>query len=70
MAGAAGGNGNFVALDGDRGWPERWWRTGGRVQGCTEFAFDAEPDHADSHAMHRALGFAETEHVVYFRRDL
>lgn len=42
----------------------------GRAQGCSEFASDAELDNADSHAMHRALGFEETERVVYFRREL
>lgn len=42
----------------------------GRAQGCTEFASDAELDNIGSHAMHRALGFVETERVVYFRRML
>ncbi|MDZ7283278.1 GNAT family N-acetyltransferase [Sphingomonas sanguinis] len=42
----------------------------GRAQGCSEFASDAELDNGDSHAMHRALGFVETERVVYFRREL
>ncbi|MFN3774293.1 aminoglycoside 6'-N-acetyltransferase [Sphingomonas parapaucimobilis] len=42
----------------------------GRAQGCLEFASDAEIDNLDSHAMHRALGFVETERVVYFRREL
>lgn len=42
----------------------------GRALGCAEFASDAELDNLDSHAMHRALGFAETERVVYFRREL
>ena len=42
----------------------------GRAQGCSEFASDAEIDNLDSHAMHRALGFVETERVVYFRREL
>ncbi|WP_430726986.1 aminoglycoside 6'-N-acetyltransferase [Sphingomonas yabuuchiae] len=42
----------------------------GRAQGCLEFASDAEIDNLDSHAMHLALGFAETERVVYFRREL
>ncbi|MFN3675907.1 MAG: aminoglycoside 6'-N-acetyltransferase [Sphingomonas pseudosanguinis] len=42
----------------------------GRTQGCSEFASDAEIDNLDSHAMHRALGFVETERVVYFRREL
>ncbi len=41
-----------------------------REQGCTEFASDALLDNADSHAMHRALGFEETERVVFFRKAL
>jgi len=40
----------------------------GRAQGCTEFASDAAIDNAQSHALHRALGFVETERVVYFRK--
>jgi aminoglycoside 6'-N-acetyltransferase I len=39
-------------------------------RGCFEFASDAFLDNTASHAMHRALGFAETERVVYFRKDL
>jgi len=42
----------------------------GRAKGCTEFASDALLDNIDSHRMHRALGFAETERVVYFRKLL
>ena len=42
----------------------------GRAQGCTEFASDALLDNADSHAFHAAIGFAETERVVYFRKTL
>lgn len=38
--------------------------------GCSEFASDALLDNSASHAMHRALGFEETERVVYFRRAL
>jgi aminoglycoside 6'-N-acetyltransferase I len=41
-----------------------------RAQGAREFASDAVIDNTASHAMHRALGFTETERVVYFRRDL
>lgn len=37
-------------------------------RGCTEFASDAAIDNATSHAMHRALGFDETQRVVYFRK--
>lgn len=42
----------------------------GRAQGCSEFASDALVDDVQSHAFHRAAGFAETERVVYFRREL
>jgi aminoglycoside 6'-N-acetyltransferase I len=38
--------------------------------GCTELASDALLDNRDSHAMHKALGFAETERVVYFLKPL
>jgi aminoglycoside 6'-N-acetyltransferase I len=41
-----------------------------RLQGVTEFASDALIGNHDSHALHRALGFAETERVVFFRRIL
>lgn len=41
-----------------------------RQRGCSELASDALLDNDDSHAMHRGLGFAETERVVYFRKDL
>ena len=41
-----------------------------RESGCRELASDALLDNGASHAMHRALGFTETERVVYFRRDL
>ena len=40
----------------------------GRAQGCTEFASDAPLDNADSHALHRALGFEETLRIVRFRQ--
>jgi aminoglycoside 6'-N-acetyltransferase I len=42
----------------------------GRAQGCTELASDALLENRDSHAMHRALGFEETERVVYFKKPL
>lgn len=42
----------------------------GRERGCREFASDALIDNAESHAMHRALGFDETERVVYFRKRI
>lgn len=45
---------------------QRWVKQ----QGCTEMASDALLDNTSSHAMHRALGFEETERVVYFRKPL
>ena len=41
-----------------------------RQQGCRELASDALIDNAASHAMHRALGFEQTQKVVFFRRSL
>ena len=38
--------------------------------GCREFASDARLENAPSHAMHRSLGFGETERVVFFRKPL
>lgn len=38
--------------------------------GCSELASDASLDNAASHAVHRALGFQETERVVFFRKAL
>jgi aminoglycoside 6'-N-acetyltransferase I len=40
------------------------------TQGCKELASDSLLDNTDAHAAHRALGFEETERVVYFRRAL
>ncbi|MES2128172.1 MAG: aminoglycoside 6'-N-acetyltransferase [Pseudomonadota bacterium] len=40
------------------------------VVGCHEFASDALLANAESHAMHQALGFEETERVVFFRKVL
>ena len=42
----------------------------GRQHGCQEFASDALVENADSDAMHRGLGFEETERVVCFRKNL
>lgn len=42
----------------------------GRARGCSELASDALLDNTGSHAMHAALGFTETERVVFFRRAL
>ena len=38
--------------------------------GSRELASDSPLDNAAAHAVHRALGFAETERVVYFLRRL
>ena len=59
------------------------WRRGGlasrlcehvatwaREQGCSEFASNALLENAESHAFHEAIGFEETERLVYFRRAL
>jgi aminoglycoside 6'-N-acetyltransferase I len=45
---------------------ENW----GKAAGCTEFASDILAENHDSHAVHLALGFAETERVIYFRRPI
>jgi aminoglycoside 6'-N-acetyltransferase I len=45
---------------------EQW----GREQGCRELASDAEIDNATSHAMHQALGFAESERVVCYHKPI
>lgn len=42
----------------------------GRAAGCTELASDAGLADRNSHAFHRAAGFAETERVVFFRRAI
>ena len=42
----------------------------GRSAGCREIASDALLDNSTSYVVHRALGFEETERVVYFRRKL
>ncbi len=41
-----------------------------REQGCSEFASDAPIDNFVSADMHRALGFLETQRVVFFRKVL
>jgi len=38
--------------------------------GCTELASDALLENETGYAVHRALGFQETERVVFFRRAL
>jgi aminoglycoside 6'-N-acetyltransferase I len=41
-----------------------------RSKDLSELASDADVDNTVSHAMHAALGFEETQRVVYFRRTL
>jgi aminoglycoside 6'-N-acetyltransferase I len=41
-----------------------------RSRGVLEIASDAALDNEASHALHAALGFEETERVVYFRKPL
>lgn len=41
-----------------------------RSAGCSELASDALLDNEISHAVHRALGFQETERVVFFQKML
>ncbi|WP_153102394.1 GNAT family N-acetyltransferase [Paraburkholderia hayleyella] len=45
---------------------EQW----GLQQGCTEFASDTALSNFAAQEMHRALGFAPTERVVFFRKPL
>jgi len=40
------------------------------AEGCTELASDSPLDNVAAHAAHRALGFVETERVVYFCRPV
>jgi aminoglycoside 6'-N-acetyltransferase I len=42
----------------------------GWSKGCTELASDALIDNDVSHRMHIALGFEETERVVYFKKPI
>ena len=41
-----------------------------RNLGCREFASDVLVDNTGSQDMHRALGFEETDRVVYYRKPL
>jgi aminoglycoside 6'-N-acetyltransferase I len=41
-----------------------------RERGCREMASDALLENVESQAFHTAIGFEETERVVYFRRPL
>ena len=54
-----------------RGWATALMRVveaWARDMGCQELASDAALDNTPSHATHLALGFEETERVVYFRK--
>lgn len=42
----------------------------GRSLGCVEFGSDALLENSASHALHTALGFEETQRVVFFRKPL
>jgi len=42
----------------------------GREKGCSEFASDILLENTLSHRMHAALGFEETERVIYFRKKI
>jgi aminoglycoside 6'-N-acetyltransferase I len=41
-----------------------------KARGCHELASDALLENTASHAAHRALGFEQTERVVFFRKRL
>ena len=41
-----------------------------RARGCHEYASNALLANTDSHAFHAAVGFAETERVVFYRKHL
>ena len=42
----------------------------GTAHACTEFASDKQIDNIHAQALHRALGFEESERVVFFRKRL
>ncbi|WP_320203789.1 aminoglycoside 6'-N-acetyltransferase [Agrobacterium rosae] len=42
----------------------------GKSLGCVEFGSDARLENSASHALHTALGFEETQRVVFFRKPL
>jgi aminoglycoside 6'-N-acetyltransferase I len=42
----------------------------GTARGCAEFASDTQVDNVHGQALHRALGFEESERVVFFRKSL
>jgi len=55
-----------VLARGDRAAIERW----GARSGCSEFASDALLENELGHSVHEALGFRETERVVYFFKPI
>lgn len=44
--------------------------TWGRAQGCKEFASDVALDNTESQRFHAAIGFDETERVIFYRKAL
>jgi len=42
----------------------------GRAQGCKEFASDVALDNTQSQRFHAAIGFDETERVIFYRQSL
>jgi aminoglycoside 6'-N-acetyltransferase I len=42
----------------------------GAASGCRELASDAALNNGASHSLHAALGFEETERVVFFRKPI
>lgn len=45
---------------------EEW----GGVAGCTELGSDADIENGEGHAFHDAIGFQETERVVFYRKPI
>lgn len=41
-----------------------------RSVGCIELGSDADWENADGHAFHTALGFTETERIIFFKKSL
>lgn len=45
---------------------ENW----GSATGCTELGSDADIENEEGHAFHAAIGFEETERVIFYRKAL
>lgn len=45
---------------------EEW----GSAAGCSELGSDAESENEEGHAFHAAIGFEETERVVFYRKAI